>query len=420
MTATQNLAAYRIPMLVSPDDHIVEPPNLWTDRLPSKFTELGPHTRRMKGTAEVAEGWIRFRPSDDGHPCDVWFIGDVMVDPTINFTISAGLGKDQINSNPMTYDEMRPSCYQSKARLQSMDEAGIWASLCFPNMFARFAGQRLSDIPDKELALLCIRAYNDFVADEWCARSGGRLLGMSVIPFWDAQLAADEIRRCAALGFKSVTFSEAPHMLGLPSIHSGYWDPFFAACAETDTIVSTHFGTGNPSALIARDAIGAIQMVTPALDLAHTMLNFIFSGVLSKFPTLKVILAESQVGWVPYLLHRADTVWEETDQFLGIDKTVMPEPPSFYFEQNIWVTFFKDSVGIDMLDQVGAHKVLYETDFPHQDSAWPTCRDTAQRLTSSLSTEDAVRLTAGNACQLFGIPDAPYALDAAPVGATAS
>ena len=148
-------------MIVSPDDHIVEPPNLWTSRLPSRYREAAPQTKRLKGRGGIAQGWIKFELDDDGKECDVWFIEGEMVNPTLNFTISAGLSKEEINSDPMTFDEMRPSILLPSARLKSMDEAGIWASLCYPNMFVRFAGQRLSDIRDKELALLSIRAYND-------------------------------------------------------------------------------------------------------------------------------------------------------------------------------------------------------------------------------------------------------------------
>ena len=134
--------------------------------------------------------------------------------------------------SPITYDEMRPGCYEPKARVADNDANWVEASLCFPT-FPRFCGQTFLEAKDKELAEACVVAYNDFMVEEWCGDSGGKLIPLCIIPLWDAELAAAEVRRNAARGVRAVCFSEIPPHLGLPSIHSGYWDPFFAACEET-------------------------------------------------------------------------------------------------------------------------------------------------------------------------------------------
>ena len=146
--------------------------------------------------------------------------------------------------SPITYDEMRPGCYEPKARVEDMEMNWVEASLCFPT-FPRFCGQTFLEAKDRELAHACVLAYNDWMVEEWCGDSDGKLIPLIIIPLWDAQLAADEVRRNAARGVHAVCFSEIPPKLGLPSIHSGDWDPFFAACQETNTVVCMHIGSSS-------------------------------------------------------------------------------------------------------------------------------------------------------------------------------
>ena len=121
---------------------------------------------------------------------------------------------------------MRPGSFRADDRLSDMDINGVEASQCFPNMFVRFCGQRFLSGKDPDLALLCVRAYNDWMVEEWAGPSGGRLVPLCIVPLWDAELAAEEVERNAARGVRAVCFSELPGNLGLPSIHSGYWDRF--------------------------------------------------------------------------------------------------------------------------------------------------------------------------------------------------
>jgi predicted TIM-barrel fold metal-dependent hydrolase len=290
------------------------------------------------------------------------------------------------------------------ARLADMDVAGIEASMCYPNMFVRFCGQTFSLAPDKELALACIRAYNDFVLEEWCAGSNGRLLPMGIVPLWDVDLAVAEAARLAARDFRSISFSEAPHMLGLPSIHSGYWNPLFAECEASGLILSLHIGTGGFAAL-AKDSPGAVPNVMASFNAGYSLTDWLFSGHLVTYPALKVILAESQLGWIPYVLSRADFVWREMagEGFVDVDKSKMSEPPSFYFRRNIWCTFFRDPVGLDLIDQIGIDRVLFETDYPHTDTVWPNCYDVAVEMTSSLAPEAAAKVMAENARALLRV-----------------
>src|SRR5260370_21720937 len=156
---------------------------------------------------------------------------------------AVGFPDEAASLGGVRYGEIRPGCWQQGPRLADMDANWTEASLCFPN-FPRFCGQTFAEAADKELALLSVRAYNDWMVEEWCAGSNGRLLPLCIVPLWDADLATAEVERNAARGVRAIAFSEIPAYLGLPSVHSGYWDRFFAPCAATSTVVFLHIGSG--------------------------------------------------------------------------------------------------------------------------------------------------------------------------------
>ncbi len=392
-----------LPKLISPDDHIQTPAHVWQDRMPQKFRDAAPHIERLRGVVDLGMGDLRFIDRDDAPLADVWHYDGKRI-PLVRIAAASGYDRSEIDGRAVTYDDMHKACYDPAARLAAMDQAGIEASVCFPNMFERFCGQTFSFAKDKELALLCIRAYNDFVLEEWCAGSNGRLVPMGIVPLWDVGLAVAETERLAGLGFRSITFSEAPHLLGLPSIHSHHWDPFFAACQDAAIVLSLHIGTGG-FPMLAKDGPGSIPNVMASFNAGYALADWLLSGLLTTFPDLKIVLAESQLAWVPYVLSRADFVWSEMrgTNFTDIDTSVMSEPPSFYFRRNVYLTFFRDPVGLTLLDQLGVDNVLYETDFPHSDSSWPTSLDVATEMTNDLPEADARKIVADNARALFRV-----------------
>ena len=249
--------------------------------------------------------------------------------------------------SPITYDEMRPGCYEPKARVDDMELNWVEASLSFPS-FPRFCGQTFLEAKDRELAEACVYAYNDWMVDEWCGDSGGRLIPLPIIPLWDAELAAAEVRRNAARGVRAVCFSEIPPHLGLPSIHSGYWDPFFAACAET------RHGRVHAHRVVVEDAgdvrrrAGRGAATLSFGNAMSSLTDFLFSGVLVRFPDLKLAYSEGQIGWIPYILERADDVWLEHRAWGGV-RDIVPEPPSTYYYRQVFGCFFRDRHGIESL-----------------------------------------------------------------------
>ena len=391
-----------IPKIISVDDHVVEPAHLWQTWLPEKFKERGPRSeRRGIGTMRHIGGGTYEQTFDpDGPKADCWIYEDLVY---INkrHVASVGFDRDDMTMSPITYDEMRKGCWDPKARLEDMDVNWVEASLCFPT-FPRFCGQTFTEAKDKELALACVKAYNDWMVDEWCGDSNGRLVPLTIIPLWDAQLAADEVRRNAARGVRAVCFSEIPPHLGLPSIHSGLWDPFFQACEETMTVVNMHIGSSSKMPATSADAPVAVAATLSFNNAMASLTDFLFSGVLVRFPTLRLAYSEGQIGWLPYVLERADAVWEDHRAWGGVAELV-PEPPSTYFHRQVWGCFFKDFHGLRSLDVIGEDRVTFETDYPHTDSTWPDSKLIAEKMVAGLSPATVNKVIREHAIHLYGL-----------------
>jgi predicted TIM-barrel fold metal-dependent hydrolase len=389
-----------IPKIVSVDDHVVEPPHVWENWLPEKFRDRGPKIVRRGirdidyvGTASYVEHF------DDDSPTkvDCWLYEDLVYTHK-RMVAAAGYSKEEMTLTPITYDDMRPGCYDPKARLEDMDAGWVEASMCFPTL-PRFCGQTFYEGKDKELGLACVRAYNDWMAEEWCGDSNGRLIPLGIVPLWDAQLAAEEVRRNANRGFPAVCFSELPYHLGLPTIHSGHWDPFFAACAETGTSVAMHIGSSSKMPAASPDAPPSVSATLAFGNAMTSLIDFLMSGLLVRFADLKLLYAESQIGWIPYALQRVDQVWEDNQGWAQTKH--IPEPPSTYYFRSVYGCFINDAHGLDSLDEIGVGNVTAETDYPHSDSTWPDTKEIMTKLTADLPDDIVRRILRDNAIDLL-------------------
>jgi predicted TIM-barrel fold metal-dependent hydrolase len=337
---------------------------------------------------------------DAGPKGDCWIYEDLVY---INkrHVAAVGFDRDDMEMVPITYEEMRPGCYDPNARLADMDINHVEASLSFPT-FPRFCGQTFSEGKDKDLGLACVQSYNDWMIEEWCGDSHGRLIPLTIIPLWDVDLAVAEIERCVAKGSRAVCFSEIPPHLGLPSIHSGYWDPFFAVCQATDTVVNMHIGSSSRMPATSADAPVAVAATLSFGNAMASMADFLFSGVLVRYPRLTLAYSEGQMGWVPYILERADDVWREHRAWGGV-KDIVPEPPSSYYYRNMYACFFRDRHGLDSLDKVGENNVTFETDYPHTDSTWPHTEQIALEMMGHLPADTVRKIVRGNAIRMLGL-----------------
>jgi predicted TIM-barrel fold metal-dependent hydrolase len=388
------------PKIVSVDDHVVEPRHVWERWLPAKHRDKGPRVeRRGIGTMRHVGGGTYEQTFDpDGPQADCWVYEDLVYIHK-RHVAAVGFDRDEMTMSPMTYDEMRPGCYDPKARVDDMELNWVEASLSFPS-FPRFCGQTFLEAKDRELAEACVYAYNNWMVDEWCGDSGGRLIPLPIIPLWDAELAAAEVRRNASRGARAVCFSEIPAVLGLPSIHTGDWDPFFAACAETGTVVCMHIGSSSKMPATSADAPVAVAATLSFGNAMSSLTDFLFSGVLVRFPDLKLAYSEGQIGWIPYILERADDVWLEHRAWGGV-RDIVPEPPSTYYYRQVFGCFFRDRHGIESLQSVGVDNTTFETDYPHTDSTWPHTKKVAQELMAGLPDDVVHKLVRGNAIRML-------------------
>jgi predicted TIM-barrel fold metal-dependent hydrolase len=407
MTVTEGTAAdaapdIDLPMIVSVDDHVVEPAHLWQTWLPARFRDRGPRVeRRGIGSMRHAGGGTYEQTFDpEGRPADCWVYEDLVYIHK-RHVAAVGYSRDEMTMTPMTYDEMRPGCYDPKARVEDMTSNHVEVSLSFPS-FPRFCGQTFTEASDRELGLACIKAYNDWMVEEWCGDSDGHLVPLIIIPLWDAELAAEEVRRNAARGCHAVCFSEIPPHLGLPSIHTGFWDPFFAACQETQTVVCMHIGSSSKMPATSADAPVAVAATLSFNNAMASLSDFLFSGVLIKFPELKLAYSEGQIGWLPYILERADDVWREHRAWGGVADTI-PEPPSTYYYRQVYGCFFRDRHGLDSLEQVGVDNITFETDYPHTDSTWPHSKEIAWQLMGHLPEDVRYKIIRGNAIRMLSL-----------------
>lgn len=393
-----------IPLIISVDDHVVEPPTLWSDRLPAALQDRGPRTERRHGVIDYINGRATFAEGDG--PGAAWT--DVWRYESLAWPLHAGLAlggqRERLELDPVTYEDIEAGCWQQEPRLELLTANHTEASLCFPTV-PRFCGQLFLEAEDKALALRCLQAFNDWMIEEWCGGGGrGRLIPLTLVPLWDVELAAREVERCAARGSHAITFSENPPALGLPSMYSGYWDPLWTACEANDTVVNLHVGSSSKLPTTANDAN---ILVLPTLLWQNSMLamtDWLLSGTLVRFPTLKVALSEGQVGWIPFVLERIDISWGLRRNDPEI-RALLPEPPSSYLGDRWFGCIFDDLAGLQLRESVGMGQICFETDYPHVDSTYPHSRDTVNRLATvaGLSDAEVVQFVRGNAVRCYGL-----------------
>ena len=372
--------------LISVDDHVIEHPRVWLDRLPERYKERGP----------------RIVEVDDGR--QVWQYEDEIVPITEGVDAAAARcrpGWAFRRAGPLRRDPAR--VLRPGRRVEDMDIDGVWASLCFPN-FTRFSGHRFLFGQDRELALLCTQAYNDFIVDEWCAAAPDRLIPMAILPLWDVGLAAAEMARLAPKGIRAMAFSENPTVLGLPSVHTDHWDPLWAAVQDADLPVCMHIGS---SSRLMTSSPDAPPSITVALFGANSMVAFadwIFSGIFDRFPRLRAVLSEGGAGWIPYMLERCHKSW-----VIHGDASGAVRPPADIYRDHIYACMVTDAFAVDSLEAIGADNLMWESDYPHQDGMFPDSRRVLEQSLAGVSDADAVRIGHDNAARVFRLSPAPLA-----------
>lgn len=370
--------------VISCDDHVVEPPSTFTNRVPSALAERAP----------------RVVEHEDGR--QMWLYDGELL-PNVGFNAVIGRPVDEYSFDPTRFDEMRPGAWDIAARIHDMDLNGVYASVCFPSFLPGFAGQRLQQVTrDPELALACVRAWNDWHLDEWAAFAPGRVVPLQLPWLLDPEVGAEEVRRNAARGFKALTFSEAPHLLGLPSLHSGHWDPLMRACEETGTVVCLHVGSSGTSPATAPDAPSDTVGVLFFGYAMFAAVDWLYSRIPVRFPDLRICLSEGGIGWVAGLIDRLEHV-RMYDSMYGTWSDVA-ESPADVLRRNFWFCAIDDPSAYRQLDVLGVENVMVESDYPHADSTWPNTQSILRAHLAGLDAATVERVTWRNASELFGHP----------------
>jgi predicted TIM-barrel fold metal-dependent hydrolase len=403
-----------LPKIISVDDHVVEPPHVWRTWLPEKYREKGPRVARAKFAPfihKVGARYVNTIDEDNGIEGDYWIFEDEIIYVHKSFVAIplaatpdgdlSRFDRTVMEMTPITYDEMRPGCYDRDERVKDFELNWVDGSLPFPT-FPRFCGQTFMDANDKELALACVEAYNNWMVEEWCEPSGGVNIPLAIIPMWDAELAAAEIERVAAKGVHAVCFSEIPTHLKLPSIHSGYWDPMIAACNAHHVTICMHVGSSSRMPVASPDSPEAVGGTLAFNNAMASMADWLFSGKLIQFPDLKLAYSEGQIGWIPYALERADQVWEHHNAWMHT-KDRIPELPSSYYWGRIFGCFTADSVGLRNIDLAGPDNVCFETDYPHTDTTWPNTKEYVEKMLADYDDELAYKVLRGNAIKMLSL-----------------
>jgi predicted TIM-barrel fold metal-dependent hydrolase len=366
-------------ILVSVDDHVVEPPNLFEHHLPARWRDRAP----------------RVVHKDDG--TDVWTFEGTEI-PNVGLNAVAGRPKEEYGVEPTSFEEIRPGCYDIHERIRDMNANGVLGSMCFPS-FTGFAGRLFANAEDKDLAHALLMAYNDWHIDEWCGTYPGRFIPMVLAPIWDPDLMANEVHRVATKGCHSFTFSENPEKIGLPSLHNDHWDPFWSACADEDTVVCLHIGSSSQVVVTSVEAPIDVMITLQPMNIVQAAADLLWSPVLRKFPSLKFALSEGGIGWVPYFLDRVDRTYEMHKAWTHQDFGA--KLPSEVFREHIITCFIDDPVGIEVRDHIGVDHITWECDYPHSDSTWPQSPETVMEYIGGLPNREIDLITHENAMREF-------------------
>ncbi|OLO25797.1 amidohydrolase [Streptomyces sp. MNU77] len=372
-------------LIISTDDHLIEPPDLFEGRLPGRFADTGPRIVTVDGV-------------------EAWRFEDQILH-NMGLNAVAGRPPEEWNDEPRNFDELRRGCWDIDARIRDMDINGVYASVCFPSRVAGFGGARFAEAKDPELGLACVRAWNDWHHERWMSPYPDRIIGLQVAWLRDPEVGAAEIRRNAARGFKALSFPEVPTKLGLPSLRSGYWDPMFRACEETGTVVCLHTGSSGHLSDIENDAPrDTLVSLFPAYALLSAM-SWLWSMVPSRFPGLKIALAEGGIGWVPMIIDRLKYMDSHAGQAQTFDAwTDRTHTPVEVLLRNFFFCAFDDPSALLVRDRIGVENIMVEVDYPHGDGTWPDTQPFMTDLLKDIPRPEAEQITWRNAARVFGHP----------------
>lgn len=397
------------------DAHFTEPPDLWTSRVPASSRDKVPVQETTGGNT-------------------AWYLDGQVWASIGGNTISEGRQKVLGSHVVQPFDAVDPAAWTVKERLALLDDLGIEAQIIYPNGIG-FASNHIFAIEDEKVRTLVLQTYNDFFADIQ-EESGNRLLPQGILPVWDMDLTVKEMTRLLDRGMRGFTLSDKPELIGLPELPEPYFEPMWELFAESGAVPNFHIGSGarredmeairgmrnrpagetrknpNPSVPSAfwyylghqrRLAVHATQMF---MSNVRIIANLTMSDMFDRFPKLKVVSAESGIGWVPFILETLEYQFDEG--VTNVDEVSLAKRrPTDYFRDHIYVMFWYEHVGpIKLIEDVGVNNVLVETDVPHPTCLYPGTRDRLAKSLGALDAKSRRRVLRENAAELYGIDKA--------------
>jgi len=373
--------------ILDADAHVNEPPNLWQDAVPGKWKERAP----------------RVVKTDKG---EVWHFDGGREKWPVGLTAAAGQSWFQMGPMGQTYETMRPGSFDTDARLADMDADGIYAQVLYPSVTLKgakiYSGER-------ELQLACVRAYNEWIAS-FCAGSGGRLVPQAIVPTTGLQDATAELDHALKSGHRGAVISSFPNGSLFPQAED---DPFWARAQEARFPIAVHIGsflrTPPPAAKKGEGAWqGSLAFVARAawtkaggqtLDVACDLL---FSGIFQRFPGLRIVLVEANIGWIPTLLEQSDDMFRRYRWWTGAHRE-MSEMPSRIFHRNFYSTFMVDRSGIELRHRMNLDHLMWSTDYPHSGTDWPDSAVTLERVFRGVPRGEVKKMLHDNCRDLYGL-----------------
>ncbi len=372
---------------ISVDDHVQEPPDLWTSRLSkSAWGERIPHLEPATGGAER------------------WVVdGQVLLDGRVARPEAL---LPEINRRPTRWEDVPPAAYVPAERLKAMDAAGVDYSVLFPTV-AGLAGEAFGRLQDPDLELACVRAYNDWLIEEWGAASE-RFIPQCIVPLWPPAATVAEIRRAVGMGHRGVVFPGVPMELReVPYLGEPEWDPVWSVCEELDVPLCLHAGGSQevpyaPSPTLA-DALAAVM--SPVASSTMVTL-FLLSRVVLRHEKLRVVFAESALSWgmihLEWTSHQfqGDGLSHEPWTHEGVRHEGYEMMPIEMFRRQCYFNGWFDRVA-PFADYLGADHILWSTNLPLATSTWPRTQEAISRCFEGLSAEAREQILWGNAASLY-------------------
>jgi predicted TIM-barrel fold metal-dependent hydrolase len=376
-SATQRGSATR-DRIISADDHIdlcYLPKELFQQRLPAKYREIGPKVEMLP----QGPTWVR-----EGTPWGMW--GQKKLDLRIN--VFAQL------DYPEEIEPNRFRATTAKYRLKDMDDDGVDAQIVYNFLNWSFT--------DQELKYAVIQAFNSWLAEEMCNVAPDRLIGLATLPGHDAKAAITELQRASRLGLKGVIFD----VFGATKpIFDPEWEPLWAAAAEAGMPVSVHTGGGTFSIQKAPSGTPwkwAAHAAILGMQLEEVLVSVIYCGMLERNPKLKFVMGEAGIGWLPYVLERLDHEMHQYDHVPNGAPQLKMKPTDLFHRQ-CYVTFQEESFGPRMIPEIGVDNVMWAADYPHGDGTFPHSQKIINKMFGDAPAELRRKVLGGNAAAVYGL-----------------